>query len=215
MKKTIVLAAALLLVVVGSAYAVDTLSLTDLNTNLQWAGHYVGPIGGYLNGSHQKTYFVCDDYESTTVVPSTFKVTTTTATDLKGVKFGKDPDAATNYKMAAYLLTQMGSYTTADKIGPIQYAIWQIFAPDASYHLTSSQQAQVDTWLNSAKANYGAYTYNSVLVMTPKGNGNQEFLSGKAAPVPVPKSLLLFAPALFGLFGLRKVIKKGAAVPVS
>ncbi len=212
MKKTIVLAMALFLVAAGSAYAKETLYLKDLNTGLYWAGTYVGPIGGYLNGSSQETYFVCDDYVSTTYVPSTFNVTTTTATDLKGARFAKDPDAATSYKMAAYLLTQMDSFTTADKIGPIQYAIWQIFAPGASYNLSSGQQAQVDVWLNTAKANYGSYTYNSVLVVTPNGNKNQEFLSGKAAPVPLPTSLLIFAPALFGLFGLRKVIRKGSAM---
>ncbi len=215
MKKTIVLAMALLLLAVGSAYAKETLYLKDLNTGLKWAGTYVGPIGGYLNGSSREAYFVCDDYVSTTYVPSTFDVTTTTVTDLKGVKFGNDPGAATNYKMAAYLLTQMSSLTTADKIGPIQFAIWQIFAPGESYNLTSTQQAQVDAWLSTAKANYGSYTYSSVLVITPDGNKNQEFLSGKAAPVPLPKGILLFAPALFGLFGLRKVIKKGAAVRIS
>jgi hypothetical protein len=215
MKKTIVLAMALFLLAAGSAYAKETLYLKDLDTNLMWAGTYVGPIGGYLNGSSQETYFVCDDYEATTSIPSTFSVKTTTVTDLKGVRFANDPDAATNYKMAAYLLTQMLSFKTADTIGPIQFAIWQIFAPDASYKLTFDQQAQVDAWLKAAQANYGSYTYSSVLVLTPSGTKNQEFLSGKAAPVPLPRSLLLFAPALFGLFVLRRTVKRGTVVPVS
>ncbi len=212
MKKVIVFVAALLLVAVANARAdFATLQMKDV-PGTTYGGIYVGQIGGFLNGSSTETYYVCNDYLGTTYVPSAvFDVHVSTAANLSGTKFGSDETAKVNYQKAAWLLTEMRSFTDAGHIGAMQYAMWQIFTPDSPAHPYPTNgvvQADVTYWADQASLHYRDYRYDSVMIYTPINTSNQEFMAGSGSPVPVPTSLLLLLPGFMGIVCVRRRIWK-------
>ena len=217
MKKTLsvtVLIGCLLGLAVDTARAGFTsdLSLQSVGTMVgQYGGDYVGPIMGNITGG-STLGFVCDDYSTTTYVPANYQVYVGTLGDLSLAKFGPYSayplhftninDAVAAYEKAAWLLGQMKPYAAAGnvtEVGKIQFAIWSIFDP-----ATPSDRDQADWLRRAGELNLSALDFNSVRLYTATTSTNQEFMTGAAASVPVPSTLILLGPALMVIGAVRK-----------
>jgi hypothetical protein len=192
MKKTVVtLAAATCLWLCGAGYGLaDTLNLQSLPSTT-FAGYYVGPVSGNLNGGPQMG-FVCDDFATETYVPSSFPVHVSTLADLTQTKFGGQPGALFKYQEIGWLLGQMNSHPS--QVGPIQFAVWSIFTP------STPPEPGVQDWITAAAAiNPSDWDFSSVRIYTATTTRNQEFVTGGSTSVPEPAVILLFASGLIGL----------------
>jgi hypothetical protein len=202
---------------VGNALAgfVSSLSLQGLGTMVgQYGGAYVGPIQGNIT-EYSQLGFICNDYSTTTYVPTSYEVYVGTLSPdgLSKAKFGPDSEypyhftnmtqAVNTYKEAAWLLGQMQPFVEAKdvtNVGEIQFAIWRLFDP-----LTPKDKGQA--WLDRAsKINLDTLDYSSVRIYTPTTSVNQEFMTGAAAPVPIPPTMLLLGAGLMGVGIMRKRI---------
>jgi hypothetical protein len=175
-----------------------------------YGGEYVGFIPGTVTGgnaiSSSITSIVCDDIATNTYVPASFSVNVTTlagpSTDLSGTKFGSQPNAYFKYEEAGWLIAQMPGQSLTTQ-GQLQFAIWQLFNPGATPNQGQS------TWLaQAAQVDYSQWNFSTMQIFTPTNTVNQEFIGGSPSPVPLPGTVLLLAPGLLGMVGLRRRFRK-------
>jgi hypothetical protein len=89
-------------------------------------------------------------------------------------------------------------------LGPIAFAIWKIMDPNLTLGGFNDSN-DINAWLTKAAANGGGVNTADFLIYTPNSlTASQEFIR----VVPVPPSLLLFAPGLLGLVVVRRRAKK-------
>ena len=173
-----------------------TVNFTTLPVNVA-ANYYVGNTGAVINGV--STPLMCDDFETTTYVPSgPFQYNVTTLANLATAKF----TGLANYEAAAVLLWDFETSGGSDP-GGYNFAIWNIFDPGAGTYGDSA------TLLAGARSTVAAggipQAYSALLIYTaiPVGS-NQEFL-GLDTPggVPEPGSMLLMGSGLLALGASR------------
>ena len=104
MKKYITVALIFAVFAVAPVYA-ETLNLTTLPV-LKANGYYVGAVGGYITGGTKANYY-CDDFATSTAVPSSFTVLVSTLSDISGTKFSSQTDALKKYQQVGWLMYQM------------------------------------------------------------------------------------------------------------
>jgi hypothetical protein len=172
--KTKVVLLAVVLTATAFGGAIGVLNLTTLPANT-YSGYYVGPSKGTFNGG-PSIDLTCVDFFLTTGVPSSFLVEEQFMSELSGA----DRD---NTIRAAWLLQQVA--TSPGEIGPIQFAIWNLFAPAAPDPGNSA------SWLAAAMAikpsNYDA---SGLYLLVPTNSANQRFFGGELGnPVPEPGTL--------------------------
>jgi hypothetical protein len=149
--------------------------------------------------------FYCNDFATTTYVPSSFAVAVSTLSDLSQTKFGSTPNALSRYQQAGWLISQME--LNPSQVGPIQYALWSVFNSS-----TPSVPGAAD-WLSAASSiNPAQFDFSSVRVYTATNTVNQEFISGGAHALPEPSIILLLTSGIAGLglfkWKLRKKTKR-------
>jgi hypothetical protein len=201
---------------VGSALA-DTLELTGVGP-LQYGGIYTGPYTLSVNGV--STPLICDDFNDTASVGDTWPATAYTGTQIVNHPplglFGGI--GATGYEEVFWLSEQMLKQVQlghSNAVSAISYAIWSITDPSVAAVITGGRPGDSSSnWVTWASKNYGSVipNLNDFTVYVPgiitsgpdTGSRSQEFI----AVVPLPPSLLLLAPGLLGIVGLRKRVKK-------
>jgi hypothetical protein len=168
-------------------------------------GVYVGPYNLTVGG--QSMQLVCDDFLSTVVNGETWNAVTSTYPTLSNVKFS----GLVQYEEIGYLVQQMfANITNPTVVGYISWAVWDVFDPGVSSHdpygtLTSTQQAQINSWLTQASNSYSTGNYSNLMVYTPVAGSQVPFGAGPPQeyigiiPAPEPSTVLLVA---FGLAGL-------------
>ena len=115
MKKYIVIAL-VLTVFAASNVCAETLNLTTMPV-LKANGYYVGAVGGNINGGTKANYY-CDDFATSTNVPSSFAVLVSTLSNISGTKFYSQTDTLKKYQQVGWLMYQM-------EINPINTAAIQ------------------------------------------------------------------------------------------
>ena len=90
MRKYIVLALILAVFTASPVFA-ETLNLQTLPVTTA-GGYYVGAVGGNINGGTTANYY-CDDFSTTTYVPSSFNVLISSLSNITGTKFASQTDA--------------------------------------------------------------------------------------------------------------------------
>ncbi len=208
MKKTILTLIAVCFLCVtgiGAAHA-DNLNLLTL-PSATYSGSYVGAVGGNLNGGYSMKFY-CDDFATTTYVPSSFAVAVSTLSNLSQTKFGGAPNAVSMYQQAGWLISQMES--NPSQVGQIQFALWNVFNSSAPDPAGSSD------WLNAARSiDASKFNFSSVRVYTATNTVNQEFISGGAHALPETDVLPLICFGFIALFVYSRMIGKRAAILVN
>jgi hypothetical protein len=209
MKKTyltLIITGFILMFSANAGLAVDTINLLTL-PSATYSGYYVGAIGGNLNGGYAMKYY-CDDFATTTYVPSSFAVAVSTLSNLSQTKFGGAPNAVSMYQQAGWLISQMES--NPSQVGQIQFALWNVFNSSAPDPAGSAD------WLNAARSiDASKFNFSSVRVYTATNTVNQEFISGGATALPEPSVVFLLVFGLAGLGFFRWKLRKKTARSVS
>ena len=172
-------------------------------------GTYNGYVGAKVDGVLFNN-LICDDYLDITYVPSgpfTYDVGTlgNLATALFATQAGVPLDTAvTRYRAAALVLNDINSDPA--NVARYQYALWDIFTPAAPSYQNSAQLAADLLAEASAPPGGNAAIYQRLVIYTPSGSRNQEFLqlanaSYEQAAVPEPDTrwLAVGATAFFAL----------------
>jgi hypothetical protein len=202
---------------VASASA-DTVSMTFTSAGSNILDNsYVGPYTGTINGV--TTLLVCDDYADNVYQGEnwTANVTSLASSNLSATKWGN----ATGYGEAAWLTQQMfsGNYNST-QIGELQYALWDVFDPQAFTDLAndgySTQLTAANTYLSdSEKADLSSINFSNFTVYTPtsappscggspcESSPPQEFITYTTPEAPMPviflADLLLLGTAVMML----------------
>lgn len=216
-----------------------TMQLTSPGNN-GLGGVYVAPYYASINGGTSLAV-ICDDYadESWVGAPS-WNANVVNVSTLQGegtpnalVMFDKSPGTQAeankqqqDYAEAAYLAVQLmnpGTLcpSTADCVGDIQYAIWNIFDPSAfngiKYTsgplsaLTGNDLSNALYWQGVAQNLYASNAisvgmFSNVTVYSPVGGGPpQEFLR---VTTPEASTLANLAADMLGLMGLVLVVRR-------
>jgi len=186
----------------------------------QYGGEYVGPIVATINGTNIPGGMICDDFNDVTPVPTAYKATIETISNLSGAMFVNEANSLKLYEEAAWLNGQINSKSTATQIGEIQFAIWELFShTNAEAQLLSNagsgEQSIVANLMTTAAAqNFANYNFDSVEIITPDdGSNNQEFITGCPTPIPNPEpgTMMLFGVGITGLaiYSRRRNNSKG------
>ena len=183
MRKYIVLALILAVFTASPVFAY-TLNLQTLPTQ-QSGGYYVGAVGGYINGGTTANYY-CDDFSTTTYVPSSFSVLISSLSNISGTKFASQEGALKKYEQVGWLMSQMEINPTPTKIADIQFAMWSVFTPSAPTFGDSA------AWLAaSANINASSYDFSNMRIYTANNTPNQEFVGGSVTAVPEPAEWMM------------------------
>lgn len=233
MKKVLFLAVCVLFLAAGAAQA-DSLYLSnsyngaiplDLN-GTPWESAGGGSLqGATLNGA-SLPWVYCVGLTTIVYVPGTYDQT---YVNTAGQVYDNDFGPATslhNVPAAGQVAWLLSNYangaTTAVEQVALQAAIWHVIsaAPGGGYQslggivsLDSSSSAYGNSTtpgtyeydLAQLGANTG--TISNFYWMTPGQGSPVAYSQGLVAPVPLPPSLLLLAPGLLGLVGMRKRVK--------
>jgi hypothetical protein len=181
MRKYIVLALILAVFTASPVFA-ETLNLQTLPVTTA-GGYYVGAVGGNIDGGTKANYY-CDDFSTTTYVPSSFNVLISSLSNITGTKFASQTDASKKYEQVGWLMNQLEINPT--KIADIQFAMWSVFTPGVPTFGDSA------AWLDrSTKINASSYDFSNMRIYTAKGTVNQEFVGGSVTAVPEPAEWML------------------------
>ncbi len=180
-KKYIVLALILAIVTASPVFA-ETLNLTTLPVTIG-GGYYVGAVGGYITGGTKANYY-CDDFATSTAVPSSFSVLISTLSNITRTKFGGQENALQKYQQVGWLMNQLEINPL--KVAAIQFAMWNVFDPSAPEFADSA------AWLDaSTRINAGSYDFSNMRIYTADKTKNQEFIGGRVTAVPEPEEWAL------------------------
>jgi hypothetical protein len=184
--KKYIMMALILAVFTASQVCAEQLNLTTLPAQTA-GGHYVGAIGGNINGGTKANYY-CDDFSTTTYVPSSFAVLISTLSNLTGAKFYDTLNPALSlqkYQQVGWLMYQM-EINPVEKTGAIQFAMWSVFDPKVTTFEDSA------AWLDaSGKIDAGGYDFSKMRIYTATNTTNQEFAGGSVSAVPEPAEWML------------------------
>jgi hypothetical protein len=188
MKKYIVIAL-VLTVFAASNVCAETLNLTTMPV-LKANGYYVGAVGGNINGGTKANYY-CDDFATSTNVPSSFAVLVSTLSNISGTKFYSQTDTLKKYQQVGWLMYQM-------EINPIntaaiQFAMWSVFTPSSPTFEDSAAWLDASTRIDAA-----SYDFSQMRIYTATNTVNQEFVGGHVglAAVPEPAEWMLLVIGL-------------------
>jgi hypothetical protein len=182
MRKYIVLALILAVFTASPVFA-ETLNLQTLPVTTA-GGYYVGAVGGNIDGGTKANYY-CDDFSTTTYVPSSFNVLISSLSNISGTKFASQADALKKYEQVGWLMSQME--INPAKIADIQFAMWSVFTPSGVPTFGDSA-----AWLDaSTKINASSYDFSNMRIYTANNTVNQEFVGGSVTAVPEPAEWML------------------------
>jgi hypothetical protein len=195
MRKYIILALILAVFTASPVFA-ETLNLQTLPVTTA-NGYYVGAIGGNINGGTKANYY-CDDFATTTYVPSSFGVLVSSLANISGTKFASQADALTKYQQVGWLMYQLEINPL--KVASIQFAMWSVFDPFAPTFEDSA------AWLDaSRKIDAGSYDFSNMRIYTATNTRNQEFVGGRVTTTPEPAewALLIIGLGFITFSGFR------------
>jgi hypothetical protein len=191
-----------------------SMTLTGAGSNVL-NGVYIGPYTASINGT--STPVICDDYADESFIPESW---TANVSSLSNLTSTNHPGQSTLYDEVAYLtLELLGAPKNSLQAAEIQYAIWDVFDPQAFADLKNFNLADynaANAYLTDAQNNYSSLTPAQLagfVVYTPNtkyaitcGSGPcastppQEFI----VYTPEPSTILLFGLGLAGLFLLKR-----------
>jgi hypothetical protein len=184
----------ILTVFTASPVFAETLNLLTLPVTAG-GGYYVGAVGGNINGGTTGNYY-CDDFATTTYVPSSFNVSissldvlnsalaNTTGANITLPKFANVTDALKKYQQVGWLMDQLEINPlplSSQTIAAIQFAMWSVFNS-----LTPTFDGAA-AWLAASErtVNAGGYDFSNMRIYTATNSNNQEFV-GRVTAVPEP-----------------------------
>jgi hypothetical protein len=185
---------------VAAGASADSLTLVNGGSDVM-GGVYVGPYNfqGTLNGQTGTFQLVCDDFSDEVYSGESWNVVDSTFPTLSNVKF----NSVSQYEKVGWLTQQMfENLSNSQTVGEIQWAIWDVFDPSASSSdpygsLTSTQIAQINSWLGQAATNYANGNYSDIEIYTPVTGSQEPHADGEPQeyvgliPTPEPGAFLL------------------------
>lgn len=157
-----------------------------------YGGYYVGPAGASWQSKAAGWEFdiICNDFSSTTYVPSSFPVIVSDFNDLSNTRF--IAQGGLKYQQAAWLVNQMyANMGNGTAVGQIQYAIWELF------NSTKTPDNYGGWYAAALAADLTNYDFSAFRILTPTGSGasNQEFITR----VPEPFGGIILMAGVLGI----------------
>jgi hypothetical protein len=170
-------------------------------------GYGIPPYGGTLDG--QPTQFYCVDFSHDITAGMIWSVAVTPVTvggdysetflgnSSSPTYAGSNANAASDYLLFAYILTEMGQTTDQTTQAQDQWAIWSY--TDGGYDPYGT--ANLAAIIANAESNLSSFNPAGWEILTPTdGTYGQEFMIN----TPEPSSVLLLALGLAALFLLKR-----------
>jgi len=194
----------------------NLVNVTFLGGYIAYGSYYVGPYNFILNNTvkgQQNTALVCMNFTNEIYGGETWQATVST---FDNISLTRNPTQLSDYEEVGWLYNY--GVANPSQWGPVNYAIWSIFAPNQTRADGGWSQSAANLLTQAQNQTFTSGEFANLAILTPTTSGPQEFIGtisgytqqnpGAPAATPEPGTLALAGIGAL-IFG-KKLIRRTA-----